>query len=79
MVNDPAWHAVTPRMQFSHSSGLANFAFMEPDGKMHLHLKPGARFLYSGEGLNLVQLLVEEKQQKSLDQLMRQPSSDRSA
>jgi len=72
LVKDPAWPTITPRMLLSHSSGLANFAFIEPDKKMHLHFKPGTQFLYSGEGINLVQLLVEEKEQKPLDQLMQQ-------
>lgn len=72
LVNDPAWPGITPRMLLSHSSGLLNFAFLEKDGKMHLHFKPGSEFLYSGEGINLVQLLVEEREQKPLDQLMQQ-------
>jgi CubicO group peptidase (beta-lactamase class C family) len=76
LVNDPAWPTVTPRMLLSHSSGLRNFAFLEPDGKMHLHFKPGTQFLYSGEGINLVQLLVEEREQKPLDQLMQQAIFD---
>jgi CubicO group peptidase (beta-lactamase class C family) len=76
LVHDPAWLAVTPRMLLSHSSGLANFAFIEPDKKMHLHFRPGTRFLYSGEGINLVQFLIEEKMQKPLDQLMQQALFD---
>jgi CubicO group peptidase (beta-lactamase class C family) len=34
IVHDPAWPTVTPRMLLSHSSGLLNFAAMEPDKKM---------------------------------------------
>jgi CubicO group peptidase (beta-lactamase class C family) len=76
LVRDPAWPTVTPRMLLSHSSGLVNFAFLEPDKKMHLHFKPGTQFLYSGEGFNLVQFLIENKMGKSLDQLMRQALFD---
>jgi hypothetical protein len=50
LVKDPAWATVTPRMRLSHSSGLLNFASLEPDKKMRLHFKPGSQFLYSGEG-----------------------------
>jgi CubicO group peptidase (beta-lactamase class C family) len=71
LVLDPAWPTVTPRMLLSHSSGLANFAFLEPDKKLHLHFKPGAQFQYSGEGINLVQFVIEQRRQKPLDQLMR--------
>jgi CubicO group peptidase (beta-lactamase class C family) len=70
LVKDPAWLAVTPRMLLSHTAGLLNFAFIEPDKKMHLHFKPGSRYQYSGEGLNLLQFLIEQQQGKPLDQLM---------
>jgi CubicO group peptidase (beta-lactamase class C family) len=70
LVHDPQWQAVTPRMLLSHSAGLLNFAFLEPDKKMHLHFKPGSRFQYSGEGINLVQFVAEQKFHKPLDQLM---------
>jgi CubicO group peptidase (beta-lactamase class C family) len=76
LVRDPAWPMVTPRMLLSHSSGLANFAFLEPDKKIHLHFKPGTQFLYSGEGFNLVQFLIENRMQKPLDQLMQQALFD---
>lgn len=70
LVLDPAWPLVTPRMLLAHTSGLANFAFIEPDKKMHLHFKPGTQYLYSGEGFNLVQFVIEQRQGRPLDQLM---------
>jgi CubicO group peptidase (beta-lactamase class C family) len=72
IVRDPAWPAVTPRMLLAHASGLANFAFIEPDKKMHLHFKPGTQFRYSGEGMNLVQFVIEQKKHRTLDQLMQE-------
>jgi len=69
-VKDPAWPEVTPRMLMSHSSGLHNFAFLEPDKRMHLHFRPGTKFLYSGEGLNIVQFIIEQNKGKLVDQLM---------
>jgi CubicO group peptidase (beta-lactamase class C family) len=72
IVHDPAWPTVTPRMCLSHTTGLANFADIEPDKKMHLRFKPGTQFLYSGEGINLVQFVIEQKKQKPLDQIMQE-------
>ncbi len=72
MVADPRWAKVTPRMLLSHSSGLQNFAEIEPDKMMHLHFNPGTDFLYSGEGINLVQFVIEQKKGKPLDELMQE-------
>jgi len=72
LVKDPAWPLVTPRMLLSHSSGLANFAYLEPDKKMRLRFKPGSQFLYSGEGINLVQFAVEQKMGKPIEELMQE-------
>jgi len=70
LVRDQRWSAVTPRMLLSHTSGLANFASLEPDKKMHLHYAPGSRFAYSGEGLNLLQFVIEQREHKPLEELM---------
>ncbi len=70
LVKDPAWLKVTPRMLLSHTSGLANFAFLEPDKKMHLHSQPGSKYRYSGEGINLLQFAIEQRKLRPLDQLM---------
>ncbi len=70
LVHDPRYLTITPRTLLSHTSGLANFAFIEPDKKMHLHFAPGSRFAYSGEGLDLLQFVIEQRLHKPLDQLM---------
>jgi len=70
LVRDPRWARVTPRMLLAHSAGLPNIAFLEPDKKLHLHFDPGTKFAYSGEGLNILQLAIEEKLGAPLDALM---------
>lgn len=72
LVKDPQWQRVTPRMLLAHTAGLLNFAFLEPDKKMHLHFAAGTQFLYSGEGFNLLQFVIEQKKGRPLDQLMQE-------
>jgi CubicO group peptidase (beta-lactamase class C family) len=46
-------------MSLTHSTGFANFWFLEPDKKLRIHFEPGARYAYSGEGLILLQFVIE--------------------
>jgi CubicO group peptidase (beta-lactamase class C family) len=59
LASDDRWRRITPRILLTHSSGLANFAFLEPDRKMRLHFDPGNRYAYSGEGIILLQFVIE--------------------
>ncbi len=68
LTNDPNWKLVTPRRLLSHTAGFSNLAFLsEPDQKLRLHFKPGTRYAYSGEGLNLLQFAIEEKLGETID------------
>jgi len=57
---DARWKLLTPRMLLNHSSGLGNFAQLEPDGKLQFHFDPGTRYAYSGAGINLLQFAIEK-------------------
>jgi len=71
LANDPRYQEITARMLLSHTSGFANLRFLEPDRKLRIHFKPGSRYAYSGEGLLLLQLVVETITRKPLAELMR--------
>jgi CubicO group peptidase (beta-lactamase class C family) len=59
LANDPRWEKITPRMCLTHSTGFNNFWFIEPDQKLRIHFDPGTRYSYSGEGLILLQFVIE--------------------
>jgi CubicO group peptidase (beta-lactamase class C family) len=59
LADDPRWRLITPRILLTHSAGFANFAFLEPDGRLRIHTTPGRHYAYSGEGMILLQFVLE--------------------
>lgn len=59
LAGDERWRTITPRIVLTHSTGFANFSFLEPDGKLRIHFAPGSRYAYSGEGMMLLQFGIE--------------------
>lgn len=59
LAGDDRWRLITPRHVLTHSTGFANFAFLEPDGKLRIHFDPGTHYGYSGEGIELLQFGVD--------------------
>ncbi len=70
LADDPRYKRITARMLLSHTSGFANWRWIEEDRKLKIHFEPGSRFAYSGEGIDLLQLVVETITKKPLDELM---------
>jgi len=60
---------ITARMVLSHSTGLPNWRFLTNDGKLRIMFEPGSRFSYSGEGISLLQMVVEKITGKGLEEL----------
>jgi CubicO group peptidase (beta-lactamase class C family) len=64
-------------MLLSHTSGLPNWRFLEPSGKLRISSEPGTHFGYSGEGINLLQLVIEEHTGKQVGDMMQTRVFDR--
>lgn len=60
IASDPRAATITPRMILTHSTGFANFSFLEPDRRLHIHFQPGTRYSYSGDGIIFLQLAIQE-------------------
>jgi len=69
---DDRWKKITPRMLLSHTSGFPNWRRFTPDKKLRIYFEPGSRYAYSGEGIALLQLVVESATKKSLEDLTRE-------
>lgn len=70
--DDPRYRRITARMSMSHTTGLPNWRWFEPDQKLRIHFEPGERFNYSGEGMTFLQIVIQKVTGKSLEQLMQE-------
>jgi len=60
LAGDDRWRDITARMALSHTIGFPNWRFLTDDNSLSFLFDPGDRFSYSGEGIHLLQLVVEE-------------------
>jgi len=72
LAGDSRYKQLTSGMLLDHSSGFANLRALEPGRKTTIHFDPGSRYAYSGQGLQLLQLVVEEIMKKPVEDLMRE-------
>jgi CubicO group peptidase (beta-lactamase class C family) len=59
LAGDERWRKLTPRILLNHGSGFANFYWLNDDEKLKFHFDPGSRYAYSGDGINLLQFVIE--------------------
>jgi CubicO group peptidase (beta-lactamase class C family) len=71
LASDVRYRKITSRMLLSHTAGFPNLRVFN-DGKLNINFEPGSRYAYSGEGIQLLQLVVEEITRKPLHQFMRE-------
>lgn len=74
LAGDERWKLITARHCLSHTTGFPNWRFLNPNGsgKLEIFFTPGTRYAYSGEGLFLLQLVVETVTGKKLEDLAQQ-------
>jgi CubicO group peptidase (beta-lactamase class C family) len=60
LAADPRWETITPRMLMTHTAGFPNFRWLNADEKLDIKADPETRYIYSGEGLNLLQFVIEQ-------------------
>ncbi|WP_430389591.1 serine hydrolase domain-containing protein [Dyella sp. 20L07] len=82
LSGDERWRQITPRILLSHRAGFANFrtltpAGYDPNGKLSIAFDPGTRFAYSGEGINLLQFVMENGLNMDVGELMQKQLFDR--
>lgn len=79
LAGDERWRSLTPRIVLTHTTGLANWRWIEDDKKLRFHFDPGARYAYSGEGFEILQLALEQGLRLNVGQEMQTRVFDRFA
>ncbi len=83
LAGDDRWKLITARMCLSHTTGFPNWRFLnawtgeyEKEGKLAIYFTPGTRYAYSGEGMALLQVVVEKITGRNLEELAREKMFD---
>lgn len=56
----------------THTTGFPNWRWFEADTKLKIKFEPGSRYSYSGEGLYLLQFVIEQLSGKDYETLSRE-------
>ncbi|MCB0706737.1 MAG: serine hydrolase [Saprospiraceae bacterium] len=76
--HDDRYKDITARMCLSHTTGFPNWRWIsrigefEPEGKIQFYFDPGTKYSYSGEGIRLLQKVIEKILGVDLEQLARE-------
>ncbi len=60
LQGDARWRQLTPRLLLSHQSGLPNWRWLLDEPKLRFDHAPGTRYAYSGEGIQILQTVLEQ-------------------
>lgn len=71
LSGDERWKLITARNCLSHTTGFPNWRWANPNGtkKLQIFFTPGSRYAYSGEGLLLLQMVIESITGSQLESL----------
>jgi len=71
LAGDDRYKLITARICLDHTTGFPNWRENNPhnNNKLEIFFKPGSRYSYSGEGINLLQLVVETITGRHLEDL----------
>jgi CubicO group peptidase (beta-lactamase class C family) len=81
LKSDDKYKKITARMCLSHTTGFPNWRWftdkgMDENGKLYFQFDPGTKYSYSGEGLHLLQFVIEQITGRGLEDLAREKIFD---
>lgn len=72
LSGDERYKLMTARMLLSHTSGFPNSRWFNADEKLDIKFTPGSKYSYSGEGINLLQFVIEIMTGKPVAEMMQE-------
>lgn len=69
IINDKKIKKITTRIILSHQTGFSNWRGNNENGKLSFEFEPGTQYQYSGEGFEYLRKVLENKFEKSIQQL----------
>ncbi|GAA4435768.1 hypothetical protein GCM10023188_28040 [Pontibacter saemangeumensis] len=72
LEQDSLYQKITARMCLAHTSGFPNWRWYEADKKLKVKHTPGTKYLYSGEGMVYLQVVLEYMTGQPLEELMQE-------
>ncbi|MBC8044462.1 MAG: beta-lactamase family protein [Rhizobacter sp.] len=72
LKNDERHQRITGRMCLNHTTGFPNWRWFETDKKLKIKFQPGTRYSYSGEGIYLLQFVIEQITGKDYETIARE-------
>lgn len=72
LKEDERYNKITARMCLTHTTGFPNWRWFEADKKLKFKFDPGTRYSYSGEGLYLLQFVIEQVTGKDYETILQQ-------
>lgn len=72
VADDPRSKKLTTRHILSHQTGFPNWRYLNKSKKLNFQFEPGTQYQYSGEGLEYLRKALENKFEKTLNQLAKE-------
>lgn len=66
---DKRYKELTPRVILTHQTGFPNWRYMTETNKLAFEFDPGTKYQYSGEGFEYLRKAIENKLNKSIEEL----------
>ena len=70
--NDQRYKKLTPKIVLTHQTGFPNWRYLTESNQLSFQFDPGTKYQYSGEGFEFLRKAIENKLDKSIEELAKE-------